>query len=184
MKVKNYKISCKCPPKSLDWIRHRCTDLDSSYKVFSNFIVVYLPEKVVFSFFKNRSTTKRLHANVTGLKTEEAIERALDLLATFLKCCSTEITHNVDNITAVGKVDCGHPIVLDLLLPELDRLNIKTRLSRQVFAGLLVYNFNCTLILYPNGSIVVVGAKCIADIEKSSNFIKQLCLTVTMKMSS
>ncbi len=172
LSVKNYKISLKIPDRDLCWLDARLEKLKLPAKKYPNFSVLFLRDRLRISVFK-RGTGRKQHCNLTGLKSQEDIQSALQLLSEILEC-DNDFDYHIDNITAIAKFSTKDPIILEQLMVKLQDQGLDYRLNREIFSGLTVRAYNCTGILYPSGSFVIVGGKSVQQCQSITNLMDQM----------
>ena len=155
--INNVKISCKIQLLQDDSISFN-TD---------NFVIKYYPNFCVIKskftyiiFTKKKEKNNTFHVNITKIPNLQYVTEAIENLTNIIKEKHTITNESIENLT------CFYHAPLKINLKQVynnytcfDNTNIVAlRYNPEKFPGMFINLKNCTVLLFSNGKLVVIGA--------------------------
>jgi TATA-box binding protein (TBP) (component of TFIID and TFIIIB) len=131
-------------------------------KKHHNYLVIR--ERYTYIFFP-----KKGHINITGIKTYSDIDNVIENLCKDFQLERALISSSltIDNITAGG--DFGKKLDVGAIQEKLNKQKneFTVKFDRNYFPGAFCKTFQTgTIIIFRSGKYVIVGAKCLEDVNK------------------
>ena len=170
--INNVKISCKI---QLTQANNLSFNTDNSLvKFYNNFCVIR--NKFTFIIFtKKKKGDTTYHVNITKIPNLICVDEALAKLSSIINEEHTVQQKRIENLT------CLHQINKTINLKHLYKiLNINSqnvlnfRYRPEKFPGMFLSFKNCTVLLFSNGKLVIIGASNEEDAKTGIFQVKQL----------
>ena len=181
--VNNVKLSCTI---RLLQVANLSFHTDKKIKFYPNFCTVQ--GKYSYIVFTKPGVKKSFHVNITKIPNFEHVDRALAELTDVIKEKYTVEKVRVENIT------CTHHAPFIVNLKQLfHRLKSSTAAhpnirnltySPEKFPGMFFKLKPCTVLLFSNGKIVVIGASNEEDAKKGITYVLGLVQNLRASESS
>ena len=170
--IRNVKVSAKVSNLCLNTVNLKLASSGISLKHFSNYIT--FQHTYTYIVFKNSKDLTN-HVNITKLKSESEIEKALYLLTNLIGC--HVINWKIDNIIATSSLQKK----LDLTQIAIQKIFPRVKYNSEQFPGLFA-KFDCgTVILFHSGKIVIVGCKNQSEIWMLSEIVNTKLKQLTIE---
>ena len=185
--ITNIKCSVKIPcTLSLDEVRKRCEHDFSLHCVpYSNFIVIKEPRSSLrIVFFKQKADKKvNCHANITGISSFADLDSSLNFLSSIIQCKREDVKHQVDNISGITDIvekfleQCN---LRDINLTKLSQFvnenhkDVNVRFNPEVFGCMVTRMPDCTVLLYGQGKVVLIGSHSIEAMKYATRWLKEV----------
>ena len=175
--VTNIKISVKLAiPVSLQSVEERCKQLSQSTTIYckrkKNNILTIRYSNFTYILFKRSSKTSSAlqHCNITKLKTEDDILKAIEILFFIVDKPQTFVNYTIDNYSCCGNI--FRPVDIEKFY--IQEQNIACFYNQENFPALTIFcppdlplstSLNQCSHVYRSGRLVIVGGKactCIA----------------------
>jgi TATA-box binding protein (TBP) (component of TFIID and TFIIIB) len=190
-KINNLKVHIEVNNKCIDRIRKTLKLSGRKWKKskeFHNFLVIKDKYSyIIFPESKNKKGKKKGgYINITGIKSFEDVENVIPELCVTFELNRIQVTGEVviDNVTANG--DFGQKLHLPRIQEvingetEKDGNTFSASFDRNYFPGAFCKTFPKigTILIFPSGKYVIVGSKCVAEVQK----VYQMMLAVIQKL--
>ena len=163
--INNVKLSCKIRLLQDDDISFN-TD-NCLVKYYTNFCVI--KSKFTFIIFtKKKGPDHTFHANITKISNLYFVREAIEKLSDIIKEKHVTEKVNIENLT--GFYHAPQSINLRHVLNNFNVNNnsnvISLRYRPEKFPGMFISLKNCTVLLFSNGKLVVIGASNEEDAKR------------------
>lgn len=149
MKIRNIKISAKVESIPLYTVIEQLQDINLSFKKYPSYVSFQNTYNYIF-FQPSKNNTN--HVNITGIKREDDIESAINVLEHTIG--KSILSHVIDNITATYNV--SHSLNLDEIIHKFKQV----KYNAERFPGMFI---KCSkggnAIIFHSGKIVLLGCK-------------------------
>ena len=179
--ISNVKLSCTI---RLLQAANISFHTDKKIKFYPNFCTVQ--EKYSYIIFTKPGAKKSFHVNITKIPNFEHIDRALIELADVIKESYAVERIRVENVTCTYHA----PFIVNLkqlfywlnsgFHPDICNLTY----SPEKFPGMFFKLKPCTILLFSNGKIVVIGASNKEDARKGISYVLGLVQNLQTSKSS
>ena len=181
--VTNIKISVKLPTSiSLDSLEERCQKIARSAIIFCNRkkknILTIRYNNFTFIFFKRSSkiSSPPQHCNITKLKSEEDILKAIETLFFIVDISPILLDYTIDNYSCCGNIFKS----VDIEKFYLQEQNISCSYNEDNFPVVTVYcpqdltsssSPNQCSHIFRSGKLVMVGGRSLTDVRELFSYI-------------
>jgi TATA-box binding protein (TBP) (component of TFIID and TFIIIB) len=172
-KINNLKAHVRVKKDCIDRIRNALKLSVTKWKKkkeFHNFLVV--KDKYTYIIFP-KSKEDYCYINITGIKSFEDIENVIPELCDAFHLNQNQVVGEVviDNVSANG--DFGRKLNLPQIQEVINRESEKdgntfsASFDRNYFPGAFCKTLTIgTILIFPSGKYVIVGSKCIAEVQQ------------------
>ena len=184
--VTNIKISVKLPNTvCLESVEERCKQLSTSTIIYcsrkkKNILTIRYNNFTYILFKRSSKISSNLqHCNITKLKTEEDILKAIDLLFFIINQPQTFLDYTIDNFSCCGNI--FRPIDIERFYTQ--EHDIPCSYNEENFPAVTVYcpsyltlssSFNQCSHIYRSGRLVLVGGKSLPDVKEFFSYIIEI----------
>ena len=189
-KITNVKISVKLPRAvCLEFVDDRCKLLQpTTTSIFckrreNNLTVRY--NNFTYILFKKSSkvppggVTPSQHCNITKLKSDSDITKAIEDLFFLIDQSPTILNYSIDNYSCLAHCLANTHQSIDIISLYLNEPRIKCKYSEESFPAVTIYcpqdikkeSKNLCCLLYRTGSAVLVGGKNLEEIKEFLNWV-------------
>ena len=184
--VTNIKISVKLPIQvCLESVEERCKRLGESTIIYCSRkkenILTIRYNNFTYVLFKRSSKTPSApqHCNITKLKTDEDILKAIELLFFIVDKPPAFLDYKIDNYSCCGNIFRA----VDIERFYIQEQNIACSYNEENFPAVTVYcpqdltssgSLNQCSHIYRSGRLVIVGGKSLNDVRKFFSYIIEI----------
>lgn len=156
LKISNVKLSCKIRLLKTTNLSFNTDNIPIKY--YSNFCVI--KTKYVFVIFTKLGKNNTFHVNITKIPCLHQVLEAVSELKNIIKDQYIVTEKQIENLTCIYNIQ--KIINLRQLLTKFKPTNnfniLNLRYIPEKFPGMFITLKQCTVLLFSNGKIVVIGA--------------------------
>ena len=171
--IKNVKLSCKIQLLHNDNISFN-TD-NCLVKYYPNFSVI--KSKFTYIIFtKKKENDHTFHVNITKIPNLYYVAEALAKLADIIKEKYVIKKENIENLTCFyhAPLTINLRQILNNFYSTANANVISLRYRPEKFPGMFINLTNCTVLLFANGKLVVIGASNETDAKSGISHVLEL----------
>ena len=175
LSINNVKMSCKI---QLTQANNLSFNTDNSLiKFYNNFCVI--KNKFTFIIFtKKKKGDTTYHVNITKIPNLICVNEALAKLSSIINEEHTIQQKRIENLTCLHQIDKTINLKQLYKILNINNQNVLNfRYRPEKFPGMFLSFKNCTVLLFSNGKIVIIGASNEEDAKTGIFQVKQLLST-------
>lgn len=174
--ITNIKLSCKI--QLLEGVNFSFNTDNNHIKYYSNFCVI--KTRYVFVIFIKPGKDKTFHINITKIPSLDKVNEAISELTNIIKNQFIVKKKQVENLTCIYCI----PKIINLrkLLIKFEPKNnlniLNIRYEQEKFPGMFISLTQCTILIFSNGKLVVIGASNEQDAKTGISNVLRLVQTL------